>query len=123
MDAGIALQVCPASNVALGVYPTLDPLRRLADAGATIALGADDPLLFGPRLAAQYGVARDVHGFDDAGLAALARGSVAGVAGTGCSAGPPVMRPGVDRWVEPPGAHVELDRAVDVTPSPSSVTL
>jgi len=78
VDAGIALEVCPASNVALGVYPTLAevPLRTLVDAGARLALGADDPLLFGPRLAAQYAAAREVHGFDDGSLAALARSSV-----------------------------------------------
>ena len=46
------------------------------DAGARIALGADDPLLFGPRLAAQYEAARQLHGFDDAGLADLARSSI-----------------------------------------------
>jgi adenosine deaminase len=79
VDEGIALEVCPASNVALGVYPTLDqvPLRPLIDAGARLALGADDPLLFGPRLAAQYQAAREIHGFDDAELAELARSSVA----------------------------------------------
>jgi adenosine deaminase len=78
VDAGVGLEVCPASNVALGVYPTLAevPLRRLVGAGAQLALGADDPLLFGPRLAAQYQAARDVHGFSDPELAALARSSV-----------------------------------------------
>jgi adenosine deaminase len=77
-DAGVALEVCPASNVALGVYdvPASVPLRKLVDAGIHVALGADDPLLFGSRLAAQYQTARDVHGFDDAGLASLARSSV-----------------------------------------------
>jgi adenosine deaminase len=76
--SGIGLEVCPASNVALGVYPTAAevPLRRLVEAGAQLALGADDPLLFGPRLAAQYRSAREVHGFSDVGLAALARSSV-----------------------------------------------
>ena len=43
-----------------------------------MALGADDPLLFGSRLAAQYASARDVHGCSDAALADLARGSVEG---------------------------------------------
>ncbi len=78
VDAGVALEVCPASNVALGVYPTLDrvPLRTLVEAGARVALGADDPLLFGPRLAAQYESARTDHGLDDAALAHLARSSV-----------------------------------------------
>jgi adenosine deaminase len=76
--SGVGLEVCPASNVALGVYPTPAdvPLRRLVDAGARIALGADDPLLFGPRLLAQYEIARSVHHFSDADLASLARSSV-----------------------------------------------
>ena len=75
---GVALEVCPTSNVSLGVYPELDrvPLRRLVSAGATVALGADDPLLFGPRLAAQYRSAREDHGFDDEGLAGLAKSSI-----------------------------------------------
>ncbi len=41
-----------------------------------MALGADDPLLFGPRLTAQYEIARNVHGFTDTDLADLARTSV-----------------------------------------------
>jgi adenosine deaminase len=78
VDAEVALEVCPASNVSLGVYPRAEdvPLRRLYDAGARIALGADDPLLFGSRLAEQYETARNVHGFSDTELAGLARGSV-----------------------------------------------
>jgi adenosine deaminase len=76
--SGIGLEVCPASNVALGVYrtPADVPLRQLVDAGARVALGADDPLLFGPRLLAQYELARSVHHFTDAELASLARSSV-----------------------------------------------
>jgi len=75
---GVALEVCPASNVSLGVFASLEevPLRRLVEAGAAVALGADDPLLFGSRLLAQYETARHVHGFDDAALARLARDSV-----------------------------------------------
>ncbi|EWT02993.1 adenosine deaminase [Intrasporangium oryzae NRRL B-24470] len=76
-EAGVTLEVCPGSNVALGVYAAAAevPLRRLVDAGIGIALGADDPLLFGSRLAAQYAAARDL-GFDDAGLAAFATSSL-----------------------------------------------
>ena len=78
VDAQVALEVCPASNVSLGVYhrPEDVPLRRLYEAGARIALGADDPLLFGSRLAEQYETARTVHNFTDQELADLARGSV-----------------------------------------------
>jgi adenosine deaminase len=79
-DAGVTLEICPRSNVALGVYPDLAtvPLRALYEAGIPVALGADDPLLFGSRLLDQYEAARDVHGFTDAELAELARMSVRG---------------------------------------------
>ena len=78
VDLGIALEVCPASNVQLGVFPTAAhvPLRDLVDAGAQVALGADDPLLFLSRLTDQYRIARQVHGFSDAELADLARASI-----------------------------------------------
>ncbi|AKU17846.1 adenosine deaminase [Luteipulveratus mongoliensis] len=78
VDSGVALEVCPGSNVALGVYREPDevPLERLLDAGAQIALGADDPLLFGSRLVAQYDSARDDHGLSDRQLADLARSSI-----------------------------------------------
>ncbi len=78
VDEDVALEVCPASNVALGVYDTAAdvPLRTLVEAGVQVALAADDPLLFGSRLSDQYEIARHVHGFDDEGLAELARSSV-----------------------------------------------
>ena len=78
----VTLEVCPSSNVALGIATrTRDvPVRRLFEAGVPIALGADDPLLFGSRLVAQYGIARRQHGFTDAELADLARMSVLGSA-------------------------------------------
>jgi adenosine deaminase len=78
--AGVTLEVCPSSNVRLGVYPTAAdvPLRTLRTAGVPVALGADDPLLFGDRLLAQYEQAREVHGLDDGELAELARCSVRG---------------------------------------------
>jgi adenosine deaminase len=75
---GVTCEVCPSSNVALGIAagPAQVPLRSLFEAGVPVALGADDPLLFGPRLTAQYEIARHVHGFTDADLADLARTSV-----------------------------------------------
>mgnify|MGYP001225562179 CR=1 FL=1 len=78
VQRGVTLEVCPASNVGLGVAETAAdvPVRRLYEAGASIALGADDPLLFGSRLAVQYELARIEHGFSDAELADLARQSI-----------------------------------------------
>ncbi|MFJ3837085.1 adenosine deaminase [Streptomyces sp. NPDC054904] len=98
-DRQITCEVCPASNVALGVYqrPEDVPLRTLFEAGVPMALGADDPLLFGSRLAAQYEFARLHHGFTDAELAELARQSVRG------SAAPDDVQAklldGIDHWL------------------------
>jgi adenosine deaminase len=97
--AGITCEVCPSSNVALGVVPDAEsvPIRTLFDAGVPIALGADDPVLFGRRLVKQYEIARDVHAFTAPELAELARQSV------GASAAPPDTRAGllaaIDAWL------------------------
>lgn len=79
---GVTLEVCPSSNVALGVAPgpAAVPVRALFDAGVPVALGADDPLLFGRRLVRQYEIARDVHGCTPQELAELARMAVLGSA-------------------------------------------
>ncbi|MEU9035886.1 adenosine deaminase [Streptomyces sp. NPDC048352] len=98
-DRQVTCEVCPASNVALGVYerPEDVPLRTLFEAGVPMALGADDPLLFGSRLAAQYEIARRHHAFTDAELAELARQSVRG------SAAPEEVKnkllDGIDHWL------------------------
>jgi adenosine deaminase len=102
---GTTLEVCPTSNVAMGVAAAAQdvPLRGLLDAGVNVALGADDPLLFSGRLTAQYEVARHAHGCGDAELAELARMSVRG------SAAPDQVRKellaGIDAWLAapPPG--------------------
>jgi adenosine deaminase len=97
--AGVTLEVCPTSNVALGVAASAAevPVRQLLAAGAQVALGADDPLLFGPRLAAQYELARQAFELDDAQLADLARMSVRG------SVAPPAVQKqllaGIDDWL------------------------
>jgi adenosine deaminase len=97
--AGVTLEVCPSSNVALGVAPSpaAVPVRVLFEAGVPVALGADDPLLFGRRLVRQYEIARDVHGFTPPELADLARMSVLG------SAAPTGVRnrllAGIDAWL------------------------
>ncbi|WP_040158648.1 adenosine deaminase [Nigerium massiliense] len=76
---GIALEICPTSNVNLGIFSRQEdvPLRQLMASGVPIALSADDPLLFLSRLTDQYRVAREVHGLGDDELAGLARSSIA----------------------------------------------
>jgi adenosine deaminase len=75
---GTTLEVCPSSNVGLGVFPTLGdvPLDELLRAGVPLSLGADDPLLFGSRLLDQYAICRNMFGLGDDTLASLARMSI-----------------------------------------------
>jgi adenosine deaminase len=104
VSAGIALEVCPVSNVALGVYSDLSsvPLPTLLEAGATVALGADDPLLFGSQLAGQYATMRAAHDLSDSTLAELARMSFR------ASRAPESVKAGfigeVDAWLAAPPA-------------------
>lgn len=51
-ERGVALDLCPTSNVCLGVVPDLasHPLPRLLRAGVAVTVNSDDPTLFGPSL-------------------------------------------------------------------------
>ena len=77
---GVTLEVCPGSNVALGVYgrPGRCPSRSIVDAGIQVALGADDPLLFGNRLAHAVRTRRATWASATPSSPALARGSLRG---------------------------------------------
>ncbi len=48
----IALEVCPTSNVLLGVVPSMaqHPIGALMDAGVAVTVNTDDPGYFGPTL-------------------------------------------------------------------------
>ena len=72
----------PAAMAAGWLHDVLEDTEVTAQTlvahGIPVALGADDPLLFGTRLVAQYGLARTAHDFTDDELADLARASFAG---------------------------------------------
>jgi adenosine deaminase len=77
-DRHIACEVCPASNLALGVVSDHAdlPVRWLEDSGVPVVLAADDPLLFGSTLVDQYAIVRDRLGFSRNDLARLAKASI-----------------------------------------------
>ena len=79
-EHGITLDVCPTSNVALGVVPSLaaHPLPALVAAGVPVSIGTDDPPMFGTDLNREYAIAADLLGLDETGLVALARAAVDG---------------------------------------------
>jgi adenosine deaminase len=57
----IVLEVCPTSNVMLGVYPTYEehPLGALRAAGVAVTLGSDDPPYFATTIGREYALAHE----------------------------------------------------------------
>lgn len=55
-DHNISLEICPSSNIALGIFKDLasHPLPRLREAGIRMSLGSDDPPFFRTTLAREY---------------------------------------------------------------------
>ena len=74
-ERGIALDVCPISNVKLGVVPTPDqhPIRKLLEAGIVCTISTDDPISFGNTLEDEYFFLAEHLGFSEAELASTAR--------------------------------------------------
>lgn len=101
-DRGVCLDVCPSSNVALGVapdYPT-HPLTRLVRSGVACSLGVDDALVFGTDLVGEYQLAREQLGLTDTELADLARASLIASAAPSTVAAPAMA--GVGAWLGRP---------------------
>jgi adenosine deaminase len=55
-DEGVTLEICPGSNIALGVYDGYAhcPIMRLRDAGVKVTIGSDDPPYFHTDIANEY---------------------------------------------------------------------
>lgn len=74
----ISLNVCPRSNLVLGLYPDLSahPLGQLRQAGVRVTVNTDDPVPVGTRLEAEWAVCAAAYGWDMTDLRALARASI-----------------------------------------------
>ncbi|WP_326837124.1 adenosine deaminase [Amycolatopsis rhabdoformis] len=77
-DRGVALEVCPTSNVVLGLVPSPaeHPLPRLVAAGLAVTLNTDVPSVTHTTLTGEFTAARDTFGYDDTALAHLAAAAV-----------------------------------------------
>ncbi len=71
---GIVLEVCPGSNVALGLYPdrAAHPLHSLIAAGVRVTLNSDDPPFFHTSLGVEY----DKAGLGDEALRRITRTAI-----------------------------------------------
>lgn len=77
---GIVLEVCPGSNLALGIYGALrfHPVNLLRRAGCRVTLNSDDPPFFGTSLAQEYEACARTFGWDRAQSLEITRTAIAG---------------------------------------------
>jgi adenosine deaminase len=77
-ERGTVLEVCPTSNVALGVFGTYEdhPLGALREAGVRVTLGSDDPPYFGCTIGSEYAVAQERFGLEEGVLLEITRTAV-----------------------------------------------
>jgi adenosine deaminase len=75
---GTVLEVCPTSNVVLGIYPTYEehPLPRLRDAGVQVTLGSDDPPYFGATIGGEYALCAEHYDLDHEALRGITRTAI-----------------------------------------------
>ena len=69
----ITLEVCPGSNVALGLYKgfAAHPIARLREAGVKITVSTDDPPFFHTTLCREYDMLAQSFGWDETDFCAL----------------------------------------------------
>lgn len=74
----ITLEVCPGSNIALGVYPDFASHSFLAlkEAGVKMTLNSDDPPYFNTTIGQEYAIAKHHFGLSDAQLRELTRNGI-----------------------------------------------
>jgi aminodeoxyfutalosine deaminase len=67
--SGVPLEICPTSNIRLGVYPNFaaHPLRALHDAGVRLTVNSDDPALFNTTLQDEVATLSQAFGFTESG--------------------------------------------------------
>jgi adenosine deaminase len=70
---GIALELCPTSNVRTGIVPNLasHPLLALRNSGVPLTLNTDDPTMFNTTMNGEYLVAATSFGFTPEELAEI----------------------------------------------------
>jgi adenosine deaminase len=75
-DRGVTLDICPVSNLKLGVVPSLKhhPLPALAHFGINCTVSRDDPFCFGSTLDEEYSLLQSETGLSDRDILALMAG-------------------------------------------------
>ncbi len=74
-EKGIVLEVCPGSNVALGLYPSIreHPIGQLYDRGVKVTVSTDDPPFFHTTMTQEFEELYRAFDWDDGVFATLNR--------------------------------------------------
>lgn len=76
-ETGVVLEVCPGSNVALGLYGWRDhPIAELDRRGVTVTVSTDDPPFFHTTMAAEFDRLHDAFDWDEGQFARITRQSL-----------------------------------------------
>ncbi len=77
-ERGVVLEVCPGSNIALGLYPgwRAHPIHRLRERGVKVTISTDDPPYFHTTMAREYARLAEAFDWDEGVFAAIARTSI-----------------------------------------------
>jgi adenosine deaminase len=72
-DRQIPLELCPSSNVALGLYPSIakHPIGRMAESGLMVTISTDDPPFMHTSIRFEYERVAQAHGLDRANMLAF----------------------------------------------------
>lgn len=73
-EKGIVLEVCPGSNIALGLYPgwRAHPVHRLRERGVKVTISTDDPPFFHTTMAREYDRLAEAFDWDEGVFADIA---------------------------------------------------
>ena len=73
VELGVTFELCPTSNLRLGIIPSYSklPLRELNAVGAKLTLNSDDPTMFGTTLSNEYAVIQQEFDLSPADLKAV----------------------------------------------------
>lgn len=74
-EAGVVLECCPGSNIALGLYPgwRSHPIARLHQRGVKVTISTDDPPFFGTTMEREYARLAEAFDWDEGMFLSLAR--------------------------------------------------
>ena len=77
-DLQIPLEICPSSNVVLGIYPSIEahPLPLLMEAGIKVSINSDDPPFMATTIDREYDLVQETFQLSDKQMKTLTKQAI-----------------------------------------------